>query len=327
MAQVLVIGGTLFMGRAIVDLLLGRGDDVVIMHRGEHTPFDSRVGEIRCDRNDREAVRAALAGSRFDVVYDNVYDWQRGTSADQVSAAASAAGDGLRRYVFMSSVAVYGEGGEYDEDGPLVRGDYPNPYSAQKAESERALFELHREKSIPVTTLRPTFVYGEHNPFDRESFFWDRILADRPIIIPEDGARTMQWVYSRDVARAAILAADHDTAAGRAYNLASYPPITQVEYVRLLASIAGRQPHLVHIPRAQIQQRGGDPFAAPLYFGIYLDIPPITVRVERMRSELGLELTPIEDGLHETYRWYQRQSRPQPDYAWEDRLLGSASGS
>ena len=91
MARALVIGGTLFIGRALVDQLLERGDDVVIMHRGRGTPFGDRVGEIVCDRNDIAAVQAALARERFDVVYDNVYDWNRGTNAAQVSAAATAA--------------------------------------------------------------------------------------------------------------------------------------------------------------------------------------------------------------------------------------------
>jgi nucleoside-diphosphate-sugar epimerase len=160
MARALVIGGTLFIGRALVDQLLARGDDVVIMHRGKGTPFGTRVGEIQCDRNDVAAVRAALDGNRFDVVYDNVYDWQRGTTADQVSAAALAASSGtLRRYVFTSSIAVYGHGGEFDEDAALVAPDYPNRYSAQKAESERALFEAQRRNGLPVTTLRPAFIY------------------------------------------------------------------------------------------------------------------------------------------------------------------------
>jgi 2'-hydroxyisoflavone reductase len=324
MARVLVIGGTLFIGRALVDQLLERGDDVVIMHRGKGTPFGERVGEVRCDRNDVAAVRAALGGTRFDVVYDNVYDWERGTTADQVSAAAIAASRGLRRYVFTSSVAAYPEGGEYDEQAPLVPSDYPNPYSAQKADSERALFELHRQRGIPVTTLRPAFIYGPHNPFDREAFFWDRLRAGRPIIIPEDGSRTMQWVHVRDVAHAAVLAATNDIAVGHAYNLASYPPITQIEFIQLLARIAQREAHVVHIPREQIQQAGGQLFAPPLYFGVYLDIPPITARVDRARSELGLELTPLEEGLQETYRWYEQQQRPQPDFSWEDRLLVAA---
>ena len=324
MARVLVIGGTLFLGRILVEQLLQRGDDVVIMHRGKNTPFGKRVGEIHCDRNDSAAVRRALQDERFELVFDNVYDWQRGTTGEQVIATALAAANGLRRYVFMSSVAVFGEGGEFDERAALVPSDYPNPYSANKADSERALFSEHRTTGLPVTTIRPAFIFGPHNPYDREAFFWDRILADRPIIIPEDGMRTMQWVYSNDVVRTTIAAATNDVAIGHAYQLGNYPAITQIEFVELLARVAGRKANLVYIPRAVIQQAGGDLFAPPLYFGAYLDVPPITIRPDAVRDELGIELTPLEQGLRETLRWYQQQDRPQPDYSWEDRLLVAA---
>lgn len=324
MARVLVIGGTLFIGRALVEQLLERGDEVVVMHRGTNTPYGDRVGEIRCDRNDVSAVRAALAGQRFDVVYDNVYDWQRGTTAEQVnSAAMAAAAGGLRRYVFTSSIAVYPPGGEYDEDAPLVPPDHPDAYGRQKAESERLLFRLQQRNGVPVATLRPAFIYGPNNPFGREAFFWDRLLAGRPIVVPGDGLRTMQWVHVNDVARAAVLAAHRDIAAGHAYNLAGYPAITQNAFVQLLAKVADRKVDLVHIPREEIERRGGKLFAPPLYFGVFLDIPPITVRNDRVRSELGLELKPLEEGLAETYRWYRNQFRLQPDFDWEDRLLAS----
>jgi nucleoside-diphosphate-sugar epimerase len=324
MAHVLVIGGTLFIGRALVDQLLERGDEVVIMHRGRGTPFGERVGEIVCDRNDTAAVQTALARTRFDVAYDNVYDWQRGTTAEQVSAAVTATAKGLQRYVFTSSVAVYHPGGEYSEDAELVPSNYPNPYGANKANTERALFARGRAQGIPVTTLRPAFVYGEHNAIEREAFFWDRLNAGRPIIVPGDGLATMQWVYSRDVARAAILASETDVAIGHAYNLANYPPITQLDFVRLLARVAGTEADIVHVPREQIQQLGGGVLTPPYYFGAYLDVPPITVRAERVRSELGLELTPLEQGLRETFRWYEQQQRPRPDFTWEDEVLASA---
>ena len=324
MGKVLVIGGTLFLGRTLVEELLERGDDVAIMHRGTTTPFGKRVRELHADRNDSAAVRKALEGERFDVVFDNVYDFQRGTTGEQVAATAKAVADGLRRYVFMSSVAVFGAGGPFDERDPLVPSDYPNVYSAQKADSDRALFDLHRRTGLPATTLRPAFVFGQYNPFDREAFFWDRILAGRPIIIPEDGTNTMQWVDARDVVKTALAAADNDVAIGHAYQLGNYPPITQVEYVELLARVAGRDANLVHVPRAIIQEAGGELFAPPLYFGAYLDLPPLTVRTERVRAELGIELTPLEQGLRETYRWYQQQDRPEQDYSWEDRLLVTA---
>jgi nucleoside-diphosphate-sugar epimerase len=323
MARSLVIGGTLFMGRALVEQLLERGDEVVIMHRSRGTPFGSRVGEILCDRNDIAAVHAALHGTQFDVVYDNVYDWQRGTNAEQVSAAAMATSKGLRRYVFTSSVAVYPPGGDYTEDVELVPSDYPNAYGAQKADSERALNALYREQGIPVSTLRPAFVFGQYNPFEREAFFWDRVRAGRPIVIPGDGLATMQWVYSQDVVRAAILASEMDVAVGHAFNLAHYPPITHIEFVRLLGRIAGTEADLVHVPRERIQALGGRVLAPPYYFGAYLDVPAISVRGDRVRSELGLQLTPLEQGLRETYLWYEQQQRPRPDFTWEDEVLAT----
>jgi 2'-hydroxyisoflavone reductase len=326
MARVLVIGGTLFIGRALVDQLLARGDEVVIMHRKQGTPYGDQVGEIRCDRNDVAAVRTALAGDRFDVVYDNVFDWERGTTGEQVRAAALATAGGLRRYVFTSSVAVYPPGGEYTEDDALVPANYPNSYGAQKADSERELFALHKEQGIPVSTLRPAFVYGPHNPFEREAFFWDRLTAGRPVLIPGDGSTTMQWVYSLDVARAAILTAENDAAVGRAYNLAGYPAITQLEFVHLLAGIAGRRAEVVHVSRELVGELGGGLFAPPYYFGAYLDIPAITVRSDRVQSELGLGLTALQDGLRETFRWYEQQQRPRPDFTWEDEVMARVDG-
>jgi nucleoside-diphosphate-sugar epimerase len=321
--RALVIGGTLFIGRALVERLLERGDEVVVMHRGAGTPFGDRVEEIRCDRNDPAGVRDALGGRSFDMVFDNVYDWQRGTTAEQVSAAVLAVADGLSRYVFMSSIAVYDSGLHHDEDDALAPADHPNPYNAQKAETERVLFRLHRERGIPVTTLRPAFVYGPNNPFARESFFWDRILADRPVIIPGDGARPMQWVHAADVAHAAVLATGAEVAVGRAYNVAG-SPLTQVEFVEALARAAGKEPRLVHIPRERIEEAGGSLLEPPLYFGAYLDLPPLTVRASRVRSELGLHVRPLEEGLAETLAWYLDQERPGADFSWEERLLATA---
>jgi 2'-hydroxyisoflavone reductase len=320
MARALVIGGTSLIGRPLVETLLSGGHDVTILHRSVGTPFGDRVAERRADRNDPVAVRNAVHGASFDWVFDNVYDWARGTSADQVAATVEAVSGGLQRYVFTSSVAVYPEGGPFDEDADLLPVSSPNLYGAQKAESERVLFRLGEELGLPVSTLRPAFVYGPHNPFEREAFFWDRLLAGRPILLPEDGRRTMQWVHAGDVARAAVLAASLETGAGRAFNLAD-EPISQALYVHSLARAAGVEAQLVPVPRDVIQEAGGDLLAPPLYFGAYLDVPPITVSGDLARDLLGLELTPFDEGLRQTFEWYRAQERPAPDVEWEDALL------
>ena len=322
MARVLVIGGNLFIGRVLVERLLER-DEVVIMHRSRGTPFGERVTEIRCDRNDAKGVRAALSDQKIDIVYDNVYDWQRGTTAEQVMAAVETLAPQLERYVFTSSVAVYPPGGPYDENASLLAPDHPNLYGAHKAETERQLFDLYHREGVPVATIRPSFIYGPGNPFPRETWFWERILAGRPVIVPEDGAATMQWVHVDDVAEAAIRAATMDAAIGHAYNLGNYPPITQRAFVELLAEVAGKPVELVPVPRAQIEKAGGQLAMPPLYFGAYLDLPPITARTDRAREDLGLELRSLEEGLRQTYEWYRLQPKQPVDFTWENGLLAS----
>jgi hypothetical protein len=80
---------------------------------------------------------------------------------------------------------------------------------------------------------------------------------------------------------------------------------------------------LVHVPREVIERLGGQLFRPPYYFGAYLDVPPITARPDRVQSELGLNLTPLEEGFRETFAWYAQQARPPLDVSWDDRAIAS----
>ena len=129
--KVLVIGGTLFIGRQLVEELLKAGHEVAVLHRKPKHDFGRRVENIMADRNDAQCHEEALAGRRFEVVFDNVYDWERGTTAAQVEATVRAVGDRITRYVFMSSVAAYGDGLNHKESDPLAPDYHPDPYVAQ----------------------------------------------------------------------------------------------------------------------------------------------------------------------------------------------------
>jgi nucleoside-diphosphate-sugar epimerase len=201
--KVLVIGGTLFIGRQLVAELLKAGHSVAILHRRSKHNLAKRVENLLADRNDPEAIQRVIGERRFEVVFDNVYDWERGTTAAQVEATALAMGNHLQRYVFMSSVAYTFRPPQPRRGDPLAPDNHPDAYVRNKAMSERALLRLHRKNGFPVVTFRPPFVYGPENPFYREAFFWDRMRAGRPIIIPGDGTRLMQFVYVKDLVRAA----------------------------------------------------------------------------------------------------------------------------
>ena len=173
--KVLVIGGTLFIGRLLVEELVKAGHEVSVLHRKPKHDLGRKVENIMADRNDAESLREALSTRRFEAVFDNAYDWERGTTAQQVEATVKAVGERITRYVFLSSVAAYGDGLNHKESDPLAPDYHNDPYVRHKATTERMLFRMHSQTGLPVVTFRPPFVYGPNNPFYREQFFWDRL--------------------------------------------------------------------------------------------------------------------------------------------------------
>jgi nucleoside-diphosphate-sugar epimerase len=321
----LVIGGTGFIGRTLVGELLNAGHSVTLLHRRAKHDLGRRVQNIQADRNDGASARAALNGKSFEAIFDNVYDWERGTTAGHIESTARAvAGDRLERYIFMSSVAAYGDGLNHHESDALATDDNPDPYVRNKAMSERALFRLHQRIGLPVVTLRPPFVYGpgHGNTFYREAFFWDRLRAGRPIIVPGDGRRLMQFVYVKDLVRAAVKAIDTPAAVGHAFNIANARPITQAEVVDEFAAAASKKAQVVRVPREAILRAGGRLMGPQLYFGAYFDMPPITQVTVKAQRILKLKMTDYQTGLREMYAWYRRHRPfPEPDFSFEDRLL------
>jgi 2'-hydroxyisoflavone reductase len=323
--RILMIGGTLFIGRAIVQRLAACGHEITVLHRRDSHDLGPDVRNIQADRSDLNAVSRVLREGRFDAVFDLAYDWQKGTTADQVEGAARSCGEGLRRYVFMSSVAAYGPGLDHREPAPLVPDDHPNPYAQRKASSERVLFRMHAESGFPVTTFRPPFVHGPGQPFYREQFFWDRFRDGRPIVLPDDGSAPMQWVFVSDLAEACARALEVPAAAGEAFNIAHREPLTQRSFVEALARVAGVVPTFATIPRVTIRAAGGHPFAGNLYFGEFLDIPTHTSRIEKAPRVLGVTPSGLEAALAASFAWYETQPRRPVDYTFEDRLLAAST--
>jgi nucleoside-diphosphate-sugar epimerase len=326
--KVLLIGGTQFIGKSLVKELVRVGHEVPVLHRKSRHSLGKKVANIMADRNDTDAVKRALAGKSFEVVFDNVYDWERGTSASQVEATARACGSNLHRYIFMSSVAAYGDGLNHHEGDALAPDDHADSYVRNKAMSERALFRMHQRNGFPVVTLRPPFIYGPGNPFYREAFFWDRMREARPIILPGDGRRLMQFVYIKDLVTACLKVMDVPDVEGHAFNIANPRPLTQVEAVEAFARAAGKEPTFVRWPRERILRAGGHPMGPKLYFGTYFDLPAITVVVNKAQRVLKFKPVDFPTGLKETYRWYLRNSRfPKQDYSFEDALIEAAPAS
>jgi nucleoside-diphosphate-sugar epimerase len=179
-----------------------------------------------------------------------------------------------------------------------------------------------------VVTLRPPFIYGPGNPYYREAFFWDRLRLKRPLIMPGDGRRLMQFAYVKDLVWACLRVMEEPAAVGHAFNIANLRPVTQTEAVEALAGAAAKNAQLVRVPRERLLRAGGHPMGPKLYFGHYFDLPPITQVVSKAQRVLGFQPTEFTEGLAETYRWYLRHNHhAAQDYSFEDKLLDMASAA
>ena len=323
----LIIGGTQFIGRRIVALLVEAGHNVAVVHRGATHDLGPAVRNLRADRADLPRLTEILHRENPDAVFDLAYDWAAGTPASHVVAAAEACGDRLQRYLFMSSIAAYPAGLDHREEDELAPDDFPFPYVQHKASAERALFRMHRQTGFPVVTFRPPFVHGPGEPFYREQFFWDRLRDGRPIILPDEGRTPMQWVFVHDLALASVRAMELPAAVGQAFNLAHLEPLTQRSFVEALAQSAGAVPRFVPVPRALITAAGAQLPGDSLYFGEYLDLPPMTSVVGKALRLLDISPTPLEAALRQGYAWYQSQPRRPASYDFEDRLIAQATGA
>jgi nucleoside-diphosphate-sugar epimerase len=322
--RVLVIGGTRFIGRHTVQALLDRGHAVTVFHRGKTpNPFGGRVDELLGDRTNRESVHQALGGKRFDAVVDIAYAWDSRTGAKEIGYVADSLDGLVGTYVYLSSASVYGDGPmPLTEESP--RDATLGTYSEDKIAAEDYLFEAHRRGRFNASVVRPPFVYGPWNAIPREAWFWDRILAGRPVILPDDGKTLFQWAAAKDVAWALAECLENPAAQGEVFNIADEEPLTHGEFIDRLARVAGRPVEKVPVPRSRIRALGGGAVGHSMYFGATLDAEvDFSVSIEKAKRLLSFEPTDPMEGLGETFAWYLANDRGRsPKFTFDKEVLG-----
>ncbi len=285
--RILVLGGSHFIGRAIVEALVG-AHDVTVLNRGTRPLGLAGVSEAVADRRDRAQVRAALTGD-----FDAVVDVSGSEPAMVAAVLPSIASMDLRRYVFISTAAVY----DRTHDAPpfvetmRATGDpLWGEYATAKAACERLLTEAVGECLV---TLRPPYVFGPRNTIEREQFVWGRLLAGAPIFVPGSGATPVHFSYVKTLAAVAVSACEGELPVGT-YNVADDHSCTFEEYVQLLARICGREPDVRHVHDARVPAKEYFPFADADY---RLDL-------SRIRATGLLPERSLEEAMAETYRWF-----------------------
>jgi len=188
--KLLVLGGTVFLGRHVVAQALAAGHEVTLLHRGRHG-----VGLFPAAHTligDRDGDLSALDGRAFDAVIDC-----SGYTEAQL-ARSTAALAGVPRYLFVSSISVvaaFPPGVAYDEDAPLLDGD--SGYGEQKARAEATLLAA---RPGHATIVRPGLIVGPYDPTGRFIHWPLRVARGGEVLAPGRPERPVQFIDVRDLA-------------------------------------------------------------------------------------------------------------------------------
>lgn len=246
--NILVLGGTRFFGKKLVELCIENGHDVTILTRGQSgNPFGTAVKQLIVDRDDHDALENALAHTTWDIVYDNIC-----YSPNEAHTICELLKGKTKKLVFTSTLSTY------EVDGKLKKEEDFDPYHYQILMGDREEFSygegkrqaeavLFKEASFPVVAVRFPIVMGEHDYTRRLHFHVERILHDQPISLPNIDA---QMSYITDEEAAEFLYFVGVTPIEGPYNATASGAISLKELLALIEEESGK--------RAKISLVGGD---------------------------------------------------------------------
>jgi nucleoside-diphosphate-sugar epimerase len=247
--NVLIFGGTRFMGRYVLRALLDVGIDVTIANRGTREE-NKGAHNVICDRSQPGALEQ-FKDSKFDAVIDfSAY------ASDWVEQAGNFFAGKISRYIFISTGAVYTSSQVFPitEDFPKGPPHPFAPYAAEKIRSESLLREFSSKGAFDTTALRLPFVMGPDNYEDRESFVFSRLLSKQPIFLANGGKSIHSFIYAGDVASAIVRILSLSRSKGsEEFNLAIPQATTSRGFVDLASEVCGIEPIVVSYQPEEFQ--------------------------------------------------------------------------
>ena len=196
--RLLVLGGTRFLGRHLVEAAQARGHEPTLFNRGRTAP--GLFAGLEQLHGERDGDLVALRGRRWDAVVDTC-----GYLPRLVRRSAQALRDSVGRYLFVSSISVYADSSAAGQDEQSTRArlpsadceDIPGHYGALKAACEDEVQRLFGERAI---LLRPGLIVGPFDPTGRFTYWVQRVARGGTVLAPASPAYPVQFIDARDLA-------------------------------------------------------------------------------------------------------------------------------
>lgn len=303
--QLLMLGGTRFLGRVLVDDALARGWEVTVLHRGltGAPPLDAEV--LFADRTDQRAMAEALGDRRWDFVVDT---WSG--SPRVVGENARVLRGHVERYAYISSGSVYQWGSHVDECSPVVAAsatsDDGSDYASAKRGAELAVLEF-----FPNALLaRAELILGPHEDIGRLPWWLQRIGAGGRVVAPGVPTRPLQYVDVRDIA--SFVLSGLVAGIGGAYDVISPSGHTTTSgLLQACVDATGSGAELVWIDEDKLAAAGAQPWTQlPCWVPQKGEFAGFLEADTAKAARAGLQCRPVEDTVRDTWEWMQQETLP-----------------
>ena len=306
--KLLVLGGTQFVGRHIVNTALERGHEVTLFHRGTRDPF----GACHNILGDREHDLERLRGE-WDAVVDTC-----GYVPRVVGLSAAHLEPFVKRYCFISSISAYASlEGLPDEDAALGQLEEQTEevtggnYGPLKALCEQAVTRTFGARGL---LIRPGLVVGPFDPTDRFSYWVDRVARGGAVIAPQ--AQQTCFIDARDLAGFVIEALETDlsgtfNADGRNQSL---PDILEV-----MRSVSDSDAAFTWVTAEFLLEQNVKPWAGADSLPLWTAGDPLGTNISKALSA-GLTHRSLEQTVRDTLEWLRSR---EAEYVWRSGITAA----
>jgi nucleoside-diphosphate-sugar epimerase len=313
--RLLVLGGTRFVGRAVVAEALARGWDVTALNRGTTGALPDGATLLRADRTDAAALAAALAGAPGGERWDVVVDTWSGAPRVVRDAARLLVGR-AGRYGYVSSASVYAWGQHTDETSPVVEGDpdaEDGDYPALKRGAELAVLAAFAGALL----ARAGLILGPHEDVGRLPWWLGRIAAGGRVVAPGRPDRPLQLVDVRDLA-AWLLSGLASGLSGPVDVISRSGHATTEQLLAACVAVTGSGAELVWVDEDRLAAAGAAPWThLPCWVPEQGDFAGFLEADTALAAATGLVCRPVAGTVGDTWAWLQREGLPpqRPDRA------------
>lgn len=309
--KLLVLGGTHFVGRAVVEAALADGIEVTTLNRGLSPVPAADVRTLLADRTDQAALGQAIGDGAWDAVIDT---WSGAPRTAAVAAGLLAGRVGHFGYVSSRSVYMWPFPAGADEHAAVVDGDPDSDdssdYAAAKRGAELAVLRAFGDRAL---LARAGLILGPYENIGRLPWWLRRVERGGRVLAPGDPARPIQYIDARDLAAWMLAAARRQL--GGVFNAVSRPGHTTMgELLSAAVQATGvTEAELVWAPEKLVLDAGISPWTElPIWLPQDDEYGGMHTGDVSAAHAAGLTCRPVQDTVADTWAWLQAEGDRQP---------------